>query len=434
MKNKMKEFLTTKTMIVLAAILLAQIGQKSVYGQYYNATSQQTQSIRVVRLYTLETIKTVPNIVFSSGGRSISRPVTYYLVLRSDGKFEYLEEDSSSGSELKGFGQYKIEGNRLSVQWANAAIESWQFSGGLIYNNGQEVEIKGDRYKDSSAKLTYSPRTDLPNMDAGVRVGEGDFLGEWRGSSSLGDTLALSFYQENSYDCATITLNGKQIAGKKVFYGPRGRSASFELSFANPPYIWLDITVFNELDLQAFSLDAIVKFNHKDEMVLRLAGNGKPRPSNFNGADVFVMKRVTKASSSQPFKPEALNGLDRRIDTKIVSGWAWMLVGTWKGKADNQDCTLVIERAEGDAFWGTLNELVSGAKIAIVGNIDFARNVISFDETKIISINKNEDWNLGTNSGSVSSNWEKMSGTGKDKDHSYKWSYVKIQENKYPGR
>lgn len=101
------------------------------------------------------------------------------------------------------------------------------------------------------------------------------------------------------------------------------------------------------------------------------------------------------------------------------------LVGVWTGTwgHDRDACTIEINRVAGDRFYGTLSE--SGAEVAFEGTFDEGRRRIFFRETKVIKLGIYQEWSLGTNTGTFSSDGRTLSGDGIDKWGLYGWDAVK---------
>jgi hypothetical protein len=99
------------------------------------------------------------------------------------------------------------------------------------------------------------------------------------------------------------------------------------------------------------------------------------------------------------------------------------VAGTWTGTSDLSSATLIINQGDGDSYEGT--EMVTGggasAEIAISVTVNPESRQIRIEETRLI---KGAGWNLGNNTGSISSDGKKMSGTAKDsKGRVYSWSF-----------
>jgi len=99
------------------------------------------------------------------------------------------------------------------------------------------------------------------------------------------------------------------------------------------------------------------------------------------------------------------------------------LSGAWNGTYGplQQPATLTIKSYKGNSFVGTLEQ--GGTRVAFEGAID--GDTIHMKQTKVLS---GSDWNLGEDSGTVSSDGKRMTGTGKDAmgealGITYQWSF-----------
>ena len=101
------------------------------------------------------------------------------------------------------------------------------------------------------------------------------------------------------------------------------------------------------------------------------------------------------------------------------------LVGTWRGTWDHAAIPAAIEirKTDGDRFVGTLKQ--GEAEVTFEGTFHSDDRRIFFRETKVVTIGTYNEWSLGTNSGSFSSDGQAMTGTGIDRWGPYKWSLTK---------
>ncbi len=101
------------------------------------------------------------------------------------------------------------------------------------------------------------------------------------------------------------------------------------------------------------------------------------------------------------------------------------LAGTWQGITDGDPATLVINSSEDDSYQGT--EFISASvkiKIEVELQIDSVSGHVTLIENRLLE--GDGYWNLGTNSGSLSADGRKMSGTATDtKGKKYSWSFSK---------
>jgi hypothetical protein len=103
------------------------------------------------------------------------------------------------------------------------------------------------------------------------------------------------------------------------------------------------------------------------------------------------------------------------------------LRGDWTGTYGplNRPATLLIKDQKGNGWSGVLEQ--GGFRIAFIGSVDASSLQVRFQETQVLSGN---GWSLGENTGELSADGRKMSGTGKDAvggplSISYGWSFSK---------
>jgi hypothetical protein len=98
------------------------------------------------------------------------------------------------------------------------------------------------------------------------------------------------------------------------------------------------------------------------------------------------------------------------------------LLGSWKGTWDhnNGDCTIEIDRVNGNAFYGTLRK--EGAVVLFEGKFNPETRILSFNETKVVRLGPYTEWSLGENSGFISPDGRTLVGSGRDKWGWYGWT------------
>jgi hypothetical protein len=97
------------------------------------------------------------------------------------------------------------------------------------------------------------------------------------------------------------------------------------------------------------------------------------------------------------------------------------LMGTWVGTQNNRATSLTINNGNNNAFSGI--KIQGAYQIAFTGQIDPNTHQISIQETRVLQgYNR---WSLGTESGYLSDDSRQISGTGRDANTSYSWSYSK---------
>ncbi|HKP69117.1 MAG TPA: hypothetical protein VJV05_07530 [Pyrinomonadaceae bacterium] len=101
------------------------------------------------------------------------------------------------------------------------------------------------------------------------------------------------------------------------------------------------------------------------------------------------------------------------------------MVGLWKGTwdKDHASCTLTIDRAAGEKFYGTLRK--NGAVVKFVGTLDANSRTVLIQETKVINHGQHRRWSLGTNTGAFSLDGKSLTGTGVDEYGTYYWDASK---------
>jgi hypothetical protein len=134
-------------------------------------------------------------------------------------------------------------------------------------------------------------------------------------------------------------------------------------------------------------------------------------------ANTTVVNSAPAPAKSAPANTSALSNTGKPISRKID------FTGIWKGKFNNVPATLSITTQQGDVFSGTLSK--NGYVIELSGKINFEKGTVAITETAVLQTPANSKWNLGTDDGTISEDGKSMSGTGKDKNGSYPWSFIK---------
>jgi len=127
----------------------------------------------------------------------------------------------------------------------------------------------------------------------------------------------------------------------------------------------------------------------------------------------FADSRTDVAVVQAPTEPAVSSPVSKPVKMET-------LLGKWTGKWDHSfvDCTVEIERIDGEEFYGTLRE--NGAEIALTGTLDQKTKKVTIHETKVLSLGNYTEWSLGEDMGTLSDGlW--MSGTGTDKWGKYDW-------------
>ena len=135
----------------------------------------------------------------------------------------------------------------------------------------------------------------------------------------------------------------------------------------------------------------------------------KTSPTALPSASTTVTPQSTPSPKSTP-------SIVKRID----------VTGTWTGTFANRDAILFINSQDGDSFSGILKNSKK-AIIAISGHINFDTRQISLQENRVVEeATEGPAWILGSDSGSLSTDGKRLSGSGKDKaGHAYTWTFSK---------
>jgi hypothetical protein len=106
-----------------------------------------------------------------------------------------------------------------------------------------------------------------------------------------------------------------------------------------------------------------------------------------------------------------------------VPGKTLDVAGIWEGSSDGSPATLVIRRSEDNSYEGV--ETAGEFKDEMLVKVEVSpatRRIIIREVRKL----KGDNWNLGTNEGTISSDGRSMSGMAKDaKGKSYAWSFTR---------
>jgi serine/threonine-protein kinase len=103
------------------------------------------------------------------------------------------------------------------------------------------------------------------------------------------------------------------------------------------------------------------------------------------------------------------------------------LTGNWIGTygPSNGPATLVVNEDKDGRLSGVLDQ--GGVRVAFTGSVDAASRKVTIKETRVLS---GSNWSLGENTGELSADGRKKSGTGRDElgaqfGVSYEWSFTK---------
>ncbi len=117
---------------------------------------------------------------------------------------------------------------------------------------------------------------------------------------------------------------------------------------------------------------------------------------------------------------------NKKIPDAPVADWEIAnMSGSWTGRYSDVDCTLEIEKFEGDTFYGKMF-WGEGFEIAMTGVIDRNTRKVTLTETEVLRVNPNGVWKLRVNTGTLPYGGLSMKGSGRDGKYTYKWSFKKV--------
>ncbi|PWT92526.1 MAG: hypothetical protein C5B55_06275 [Blastocatellia bacterium] len=143
---------------------------------------------------------------------------------------------------------------------------------------------------------------------------------------------------------------------------------------------------------------------------------------------VFGLTHTDTTSGNSPVETKTAPAVNRptatsQSEASTRSATAADLRGTWKGSYGplNEPATLVIKTHKGDFVEGVLEQ--SSTQVAFSGTV--SSGVVHLKQTSVL---KGEGWSLGEDTGTLSDDGKKMSGTGKDATGgplglTYNWSF-----------
>ena len=150
---------------------------------------------------------------------------------------------------------------------------------------------------------------------------------------------------------------------------------------------------------------------------------------------IYSMSKASKNSNNSNNANYVAHDRDRRTDSNSNNANAAEqntpppaaktldVSGIWNGSSDGSPATLVIRRSETNSYEGV--ETAGEFKDEMLVKVEVSpatRRIIIREVRKL----KGDNWNLGTNEGTISSDGRSMSGTAKDsKGKSYSWSFTK---------
>jgi hypothetical protein len=102
--------------------------------------------------------------------------------------------------------------------------------------------------------------------------------------------------------------------------------------------------------------------------------------------------------------------------------------GTWTGTFALRDAVLYINSQDNDSFSGILKNS-KGAIVAVSGQVNAETRRITMQENRVVEqVKDGPEWILGTNTGWVSADGQRLNGSGKDTaGHSYTFTFTKTE-------
>ena len=151
----------------------------------------------------------------------------------------------------------------------------------------------------------------------------------------------------------------------------------------------------------------------------------------FNGNDANVRSNKNERSDYRPYNGTGnTTATPQPTPTPEVSVAEKLgLIGNWSGLQNGGAATLVIASGQGNTFTGTKFQRVN--QVSFTGTIDAATRRITIKETKLLKgtpYNGKSGWSLASETGTLSADGRKISGTGTDeynRSAPYRWSYTK---------
>lgn len=152
----------------------------------------------------------------------------------------------------------------------------------------------------------------------------------------------------------------------------------------------------------------------------RSGNNSTRESSNYNRSGVATTS--TPQPTPQP-TPQATPTPDVPVAEKLG------LVGKWSGTQNRRPATLTITSGEGNSFNGIKYQ--GENQVSFVGTIDPVTRRMTIRETKLLKgtpYSNGSGWSLASETGALSADGRKISGTGTDeytRKSPYTWSYTR---------
>jgi serine/threonine protein kinase len=146
---------------------------------------------------------------------------------------------------------------------------------------------------------------------------------------------------------------------------------------------------------------------------------------NINPANNSDTRPLSGSSANSDQEGDAVQNAESENAAPSTPGQD--LTGKWNGTygPSNGPATLLVNEDKGGKLSGFLEQ--AGVRVAFTGSIDAASRKVTIKETRVLS---GSNWSLGENTGELSADGRKMSGTGRDElgaqlGMSYEWSFTK---------
>jgi serine/threonine protein kinase len=143
------------------------------------------------------------------------------------------------------------------------------------------------------------------------------------------------------------------------------------------------------------------------------------------GAGVAIKFGMDRLESPPATSPPVTSPSNQPVETVSTSDVD--LRGTWSGTYGplGYPTRLIIRNQNGDKLDGTLEQ--GAFRVAFTGTYDSGAKTLTMKQTKVLS---GEGWSLGEDSGTLSDDGNKISGTGKDAlggalGFEYQWSFTR---------
>lgn len=152
-------------------------------------------------------------------------------------------------------------------------------------------------------------------------------------------------------------------------------------------------------------------------------------PKISNRVNQAILKGMEVKAENRPQSVQewlALLDAGTSVDVNNISvAPPFSMIGTWAGRFSSSKATLVVTRQSGKSFDGFLiyQHWLNPARIKFTGNLDFEKRTLTIKETSRIS----GIWRLGGNQGTLSSDGNKITGTGQDRIEVYTWEFIKVK-------